>query len=187
MRRGAALAVCDGGARQCNCLPRCVAPAAQVLNAGYPRRYLSVRRLGQRMYGISSPCVGGDSQAAAATAAAAIDGIEVKWSGPDHGKIVVATREFAAGDTLWREAPLGATQSSLSRADGTMVCRHTLRFLGTMGTCAPPPARCFHCSIGRWHAMTRCAHSRTQGHSYRYWGGTPSRKKRPGAQLSIQN
>ena len=71
------------------------------------------------------------AQTAAAAAAAAPAPVQARYSAA-RGKALYAARDIAPGDTLWRERPVAALQYADSRQSGTLACRDSLRFVGTM-------------------------------------------------------
>ena len=139
------------------------------------------------MYGISALRVG-DSDLVGAepghdSTTAPVKGVEITWSGPGRGKTVVATSTVPQGTALWREKPLAAIQSLPSRAEGTMVCRHTLRFLGTMGASTPTANKPLRPDSG---TLLRVVF-RLQAHSYRSPAGIVSGKKKKGKPALIRS
>ena len=70
---------------------------------------------------------GGDSRCTGSTDRTT----HVRWSA-SRGKAVFGAQDIEAGATLWREPAVGALQYADSRQSGTMACRDSLRFVGTM-------------------------------------------------------
>eukprot|EP01047_Picozoa_sp_COSAG01_P044105 COSAG01_NODE_3964_length_5490_cov_36.725283_4_plen_461_part_00 len=88
------------------------------------------------MYGIVAPRPGGTWLVAAEERSGGVSSAEkaatrLDWTAR-RGKGVVAAREIAEGDVLWREEALCALQSVESRAASAIGCSDTLAFVGSL-------------------------------------------------------